>query len=124
MKFVIKLILLCQLSLYFIKIPHLINCKEEPPSVSVNYIPKKQWKMSKLDLADIKIDIEREVKYIRLIFTDLFSINHSFARKSYRFKWIGKTDKGWRNQWHIINLLRQFLMNISLPVLLLFKFSK
>jgi hypothetical protein len=62
MKFVFKLILLLQLSLYFINIPHLIKCKEEPPSVSVNYIPKKQWKMSKLDLADIKIDIEREVK--------------------------------------------------------------
>jgi hypothetical protein len=33
----------------------------ETPSVSVNYLPKKQWKLSKHDMADIKLDIEREV---------------------------------------------------------------
>lgn len=33
-----------------------------PPSVSVNYLPKKQWKRSKHDLANIKEEIEREMK--------------------------------------------------------------
>jgi len=32
-----------------------------PPTISVNYQPKKQWKLSKHDLADIKLDIESEV---------------------------------------------------------------
>jgi hypothetical protein len=32
------------------------------PTVSVNYLPKKQWKLSKHDLADIKLDIEREMR--------------------------------------------------------------
>ncbi len=64
MKFVFKLILFLQLCLYFIKIPHLIKCKDDVPTVSVNYVPKKQWKMSKIDLADIKLDIEREVKIL------------------------------------------------------------
>lgn len=67
MKFVFKLILLLHICLYYIKIPHLINCNEETPTVSVNYIPKKQWKMSKLDLADIKLDIEREVKILNYL---------------------------------------------------------
>ena len=40
----------------------LVNISCEPPSVSVNYLPKKQWKLSKHDLADIKVDIEREMK--------------------------------------------------------------
>lgn len=31
------------------------------PEISVNYIAKKQWKMSKHDIADIKLGIEREV---------------------------------------------------------------
>jgi hypothetical protein len=35
---------------------------EAPPTVSVNYLPKKQWKLSKHDLADIKLDIEREMR--------------------------------------------------------------
>jgi hypothetical protein len=34
----------------------------EPPAVSVNYLPKKQWKLSKHDLSDIKMDIEREMR--------------------------------------------------------------
>lgn len=34
------------------------------PEVNVNYKPKKQWKVSKHDLADIKLDIEREVEII------------------------------------------------------------
>jgi hypothetical protein len=38
-----------------------ITCPE-PPSVSVNYLAKKQWKLSKHDLADIKLDIEREMR--------------------------------------------------------------
>ena len=33
-----------------------------PPEVEVNYLPKKQWKMSKHDMADIKLDIERELR--------------------------------------------------------------
>ena len=37
----------------------LVRC--DPPTVSVNYLPKKQWKLSKHDVADIKLDIEREV---------------------------------------------------------------
>lgn len=40
---------------------------QDPPSISVNYIPKKQWKLSKHDLADIKLDIEREVNINNLI---------------------------------------------------------
>ncbi len=39
----------------------LIVLKCQPPEVNVNYKPKKQWKISKHDLADIKLDIEREV---------------------------------------------------------------
>jgi len=35
--------------------------ESETPTVSVNYLPKKQWKLSKHDIADIKLDIEREV---------------------------------------------------------------
>jgi hypothetical protein len=38
----------------------LITCGDVP-SIAVNYLPKKQWKLSKHDLADIKLDIEREV---------------------------------------------------------------
>lgn len=37
-------------------------CADPPPSISVNYLPKKQWKLSKHDIADIKLDIEREMK--------------------------------------------------------------
>ena len=37
-----------------------------PPTVTVNYQPKKQWKLSKHDLADIKLDIEAEVKIINI----------------------------------------------------------
>lgn len=37
-------------------------CCDAPPTVSVNYLPKKQWKLSKHDLADIKLDIEREMR--------------------------------------------------------------
>lgn len=36
--------------------------KMDPPKVEVNYLPKKQWKMSKHDMVDIKLDIERELK--------------------------------------------------------------
>ena len=37
------------------------------PAVSVNYLNKKQWKLSKHDLADIKLDIEREVTTTKFI---------------------------------------------------------
>ena len=66
MKFVLNRILLLQLCLYFIFLLTFMN--SEAPTVSVNYVPKKQWKMSKLDLADIKLDIEREVNHDKLIF--------------------------------------------------------
>ena len=33
----------------------------DKPTITVNYLPKKQWKLSKHDVADIKLDIEREV---------------------------------------------------------------
>jgi hypothetical protein len=45
------------LKIFLIKI---FTC-QATPEISVNYIPKKQWKLSKRDLAEIKIDIEREV---------------------------------------------------------------
>lgn len=32
------------------------------PEVEVNYLPKKQWKMSKHDMSDLKLDIERELR--------------------------------------------------------------
>ena len=50
-----KLLLILLLLVYANK----IYCP--PPTVSVNYTPKKQWKLSKHDLADIKLDIESEV---------------------------------------------------------------
>ena len=59
MKFVLNRNVLFQLSLYIVFLLNFLYCQ---PTVSVNYVPKKQWKMSKLDLADIKLDIEREVK--------------------------------------------------------------
>ena len=34
----------------------------EAPVVEVDYLPKKQWKMSKHDMADLKIDIEKELR--------------------------------------------------------------
>jgi hypothetical protein len=40
----------------------IILCSGSPPSISVNYLPKKQWKLSKHDIADIKLDIEREMR--------------------------------------------------------------
>jgi hypothetical protein len=55
MKFLNKLIVL--LSFEF-----LYTVLSQPPAVSVNYLPKKQWKLSKHDLSDIKLDIEREMR--------------------------------------------------------------
>jgi hypothetical protein len=43
--------------LIFLRFSH---CGDKP-TISVNYLPKKQWKLSKHDMADIKLDIEREV---------------------------------------------------------------
>jgi len=43
-----------------------INLTWSTPTVTVNYQPKKQWKLSKHDLADIKLDIETEVNKLRL----------------------------------------------------------
>ena len=42
---------------------NIVHIRCPPPTVSVNYTPKKQWKLSKHDLADIKLDIEAEVIY-------------------------------------------------------------
>ena len=36
--------------------------KTIPPKISVNYPDKNQWKMSKNDYLNIKLDIEKEVK--------------------------------------------------------------
>ena len=47
-----------------INIISLIVCGDKP-TISVNYLPKKQWKLSKHDIADIKLDIEREVISLR-----------------------------------------------------------
>jgi len=55
---IIFLLLISFLSLCFVINP--------PPTVSVNYTPKKQWKLSKHDLADIKLDIESEVYLITI----------------------------------------------------------
>jgi hypothetical protein len=52
----------CAIILLILKVINVMT--EDTPSISVNYIPKKQWKLSKHDLADIKIDIEREVRII------------------------------------------------------------
>ena len=49
--------------LFYIKIISYILCQDKP-TISVNYLPKKQWKLSKHDIADIKLDIEREVAFI------------------------------------------------------------
>ena len=40
-----------------------------PPKVSVNYPDKNQWKMSKRDYLNIKLDIEKEVHIILLQFS-------------------------------------------------------
>ena len=48
-------------NLYIYFIHYFYAVYSAPPQVSVNYVPKKQWKLSKHDLADIKLDIEREV---------------------------------------------------------------
>ncbi len=43
-------------------------CKDDKtPTVSVNYFPKKQWKLSKHDISEIKLDIEREVGFINYV---------------------------------------------------------
>lgn len=36
--------------------------KTIPPKISVNYPDKNQWKMSKHDYLNIKLEIEKEVK--------------------------------------------------------------
>jgi hypothetical protein len=56
MKFVIKINIFVLILIKFS-----FQDDSKPPEVNVNYIPKKQWRMSKHDLADIKLDIEREV---------------------------------------------------------------
>jgi hypothetical protein len=51
----------CYWKIYFIiSIFSYINL--EAPEVEVNYLPKKQWKMSKHDMADLKVDIEKELR--------------------------------------------------------------
>lgn len=40
-----------------------------PPKVSVNYPDKNQWKMSKKDYLNIKLDIEKEVLIIFIKFS-------------------------------------------------------
>lgn len=57
-------LLLTLLSLFYIVLAICIQISfcGDPPKVEVNYLPKKQWKMSKHDMADLKIDIERELR--------------------------------------------------------------
>ena len=52
----------------FILIITLGNVILIPPKVSVNYPDKNQWKMSKRDYLNIKLDIEKEVHIILLQF--------------------------------------------------------
>lgn len=52
-----KLFLIIVLDLFFIS-----SVLTEAPEVEVNYLPKKQWKMSKHDMADLKLDLERELR--------------------------------------------------------------
>ena len=53
----------------FILIITLGNVVLIPPKVSVNYPDKNQWKMSKRDYLNIKLDIEKEVHIILLQFS-------------------------------------------------------
>ncbi len=53
----------------FILIITLGNVILIPPKVSVNYPDKNQWKMSKRDYLNIKLDIEKEVHIILLQFS-------------------------------------------------------
>ena len=53
----------------FILIITLGNVILIPPKVSVNYPDKNQWKMSKKDYLNIKLDIEKEVHIILLQFS-------------------------------------------------------
>lgn len=39
------------------------NLEIGTPTVSVNYIPKRQWTTSKQELSEIKLAIEREVNF-------------------------------------------------------------
>ena len=52
----------------FILIITLGNVILIPPKVSVNYPDKNQWKMSKRDYLNIKLDIEKDVHIILLQF--------------------------------------------------------
>lgn len=40
-----------------------------PPKISVNYPDKNQWKMSKRDYLNIKLDIEKEVLLLLILFS-------------------------------------------------------
>lgn len=53
----------------FILIITLGNVILIPPKVSVNYPDKNQWKMSKRDYLNIKLDIEKDVHIILLQFS-------------------------------------------------------
>ena len=53
----------------FILIITLGNVILIPPKVSVNYPDKNQWKMSKRDYLNIRLDIEKEVHIILLQFS-------------------------------------------------------
>ena len=53
----------------FILIITLGNVILIPPKVSVNYPDKNQWKMSKRDYLNIKLDIEKQVHIILLQFS-------------------------------------------------------
>ena len=53
----------------FILIITLGNVILIPPKVSVNYPDKNQWKMSKRNYLNIKLDIEKEVHIILLQFS-------------------------------------------------------
>jgi hypothetical protein len=49
-------------SIYLILLLYTTSQITETPSVTVNYVPKKQWKVSKNELEDIKQNIEGEVR--------------------------------------------------------------